>query len=77
MPRYSSSGKNLSAMVHAKQAHKCTVCGRVVYGNGGWSSHKRAHLRAEGIQSWDELLHKHGVITDEELYERVLRALDR
>lgn len=26
---------------HAKYAHTC-VCGRVVYGNGGWASHRWA-----------------------------------
>lgn len=29
------------ARAHAKHSHTCP-CGRVVFGNGGWSSHKRA-----------------------------------
>jgi hypothetical protein len=38
---YTSDGKRRSSQTHARRAHKC-VCGRVVYGNGGWASHTRA-----------------------------------
>lgn len=39
--RYTNNGKRLSSMVHAQRTHTCT-CGKVVTGNGGKSSHRRA-----------------------------------
>ncbi|MDQ6949256.1 MAG: hypothetical protein M3256_24130, partial [Actinomycetota bacterium] len=39
--RYSASGKRISSMTHAKRSWTCT-CGKVVTGNGGKSSHRRA-----------------------------------
>lgn len=57
--RYTSNGKRLSSMTHARHPHYMS-CGRVVYGNGGYASHRKAHgcrpltpdqwraLRAEG-----------------------------
>lgn len=38
---YTSNGKRCSSQTHARRDHTCP-CGRVVFGNGGWSSHKRA-----------------------------------
>lgn len=32
---------NQRAKAHAKHSHEC-FCGRVVWGNGGWASHRRA-----------------------------------
>jgi len=34
---------------HAKYGHLCRLCGRIVYGNGGWASHKRYHARQAGF----------------------------
>jgi hypothetical protein len=39
MPRYSRTGKNLSASVHASQGHPCS-CGRMIFGNG-YGQHRR------------------------------------
>ncbi len=39
--RYTADGKRRSSMAHAKHAFTCT-CGKVVHGNGGKSSHRRA-----------------------------------
>lgn len=30
---------------HASQQHVCSVCRTVVKSNGGWSSHRRKHVR--------------------------------
>jgi len=46
MPRYDSSGKNRSAMVHASRGHQCSFCDKVSFGNGGQVSHGRKHVRA-------------------------------
>lgn len=45
MSGYTSNGKRLSAMTHASRAHKCGICGKTVFGNGGQASHGRAHAR--------------------------------
>lgn len=45
MSGYTSNGKRLSAMTHARRGHECGVCGRVVFGNGGEVSHGRGHVR--------------------------------
>lgn len=45
MSAYTSDGRRLSAMTHAKRGHDCELCGRVVFGNGGEVSHGRAHVR--------------------------------
>lgn len=34
-------GKRKSSMKHASYTHTC-YCGRVLRGNGGWASHKKA-----------------------------------
>ena len=34
------------AQKHAEQLHVCPLCGKKCWGNGGWASHRRAHLRA-------------------------------
>jgi hypothetical protein len=39
-----SAARSRAAKVHASRPHEC-LCGRVVYGNGGWASHKRACLK--------------------------------
>ena len=50
-PRYDGSGKNRSAMVHASRGHKCELCDRVVFGNGGQVSHGRGHVkRGEAVE---------------------------
>lgn len=36
-----SARRRSQAKKHARQAHTCS-CGTVVYGNGGWRSHRRA-----------------------------------
>lgn len=45
MGGYTSNGKRISAMTHAKKAHVCDICGKTVFGNGGEASHGRAHAR--------------------------------
>jgi len=38
-------------MGHARVAHRCDICGRWVYGNGGQVSHGRAHVnRGEAVE---------------------------
>jgi hypothetical protein len=39
--RYTADGKRRSSMTHAERSHHCP-CGRTLWGNGGWASHKRA-----------------------------------
>ena len=42
------------ASKHARRSHLCPLCGAKSRGNGGWSSHKRAHRRrGEGPERWD------------------------
>lgn len=38
---YTNNGKRISSMTHAKRTFTCT-CGKVVAGNGGKSSHRKA-----------------------------------
>lgn len=53
--RYTSSGKRRSSMTHAQRTYECT-CGKVVAGNGGKSSHRRA---CDGTWlSWSEAYQK-------------------
>lgn len=42
---YTSSGKRRSSMTHATRGRKCDLCGRTVFGNGGWVAHGRGHVR--------------------------------
>lgn len=42
---YTSSGKRRSSMTHATRGHKCDLCGRTVFGNGGKVAHGRGHVR--------------------------------
>lgn len=42
---YTSDGRRLSSMTHARRGHECDFCGRVSFGNGGQVSHARAHVR--------------------------------
>lgn len=32
-------------MTHASRGHTCSLCGRVVFGNGGETAHGRGHVR--------------------------------
>lgn len=40
-----SRRRRSAARKHASQAHTCPLCQKVIKGNGGWSSHKRMHVR--------------------------------
>lgn len=42
---YTSGGKRLSSMTHARRAHTCDLCGKVGHGNGAETAHGRAHVR--------------------------------
>lgn len=42
---YTSNGKRISSMTHARRGHECEFCGRTVFGNGGQVSHGRGHVR--------------------------------
>lgn len=44
--RYTSDGRRKSSMTHATRGKACQFCGRVVFGNGGKTSHARSHVRA-------------------------------
>jgi hypothetical protein len=44
--RYTSDGRRLSSMTHAKRGHPCEFCADVPHGNGGQVSHGRRHVRA-------------------------------
>lgn len=48
-----SAARRRSAQRHADRVHTCPVCDARIRGNGGWSSHKRAHVRAgDGHPAW-------------------------
>lgn len=36
-----SDKRRAAARQHAHRAHQCS-CGKIVFGNGGWSSHRKA-----------------------------------
>jgi len=42
---YTSDGRRRSSMTHARRGHECSLCGRVVFGNGGQVAHGRGHVR--------------------------------
>lgn len=42
---YTNNGKRRSSMTHARRGHECSLCGVVVFGNGGQVAHGRAHVR--------------------------------
>lgn len=42
---YTSNGKRLSSMTHARRGHECQFCGQVSFGNGGKVAHARSHVR--------------------------------
>ena len=44
MSAYTSNGKRRSSQTHARRVRTCS-CGRVLRGNGGWTSHRRWHGR--------------------------------
>jgi hypothetical protein len=38
-------------MKHARRAHECGLCGKVVFGNGGKVAHGRSHVkRGEAVE---------------------------
>ena len=41
-----STKRRHSAQKHGTYGHTCSICGVRIFGNGGWSSHKRKHVRA-------------------------------
>jgi hypothetical protein len=43
--RYTSDGRRLSSMTHAKHGHPCEFCPKVPHGNGGQVAHGRWHVR--------------------------------
>lgn len=48
---YTADGKRRSSMTHARRGHECSLCGRVVFGNGGQVSHGRGHVkRGEAVE---------------------------
>lgn len=40
-----ADGRRRSSMTHARRGHKCSLCERVAFGNGGQVSHGRGHVR--------------------------------
>ena len=48
-----SEARTHRAKKHAHYSHTCPLCGKVCWGNGGWSSHKAKHLRDAGLPSGD------------------------
>lgn len=42
---YTADGRRRSSMTHARRGHECTLCGRVIFGNGGQVAHGRSHVR--------------------------------
>lgn len=55
--QYTSDGRRISSMTHARRGHECSLCGRTVFGNGGKVSHGRSHVkRGEAV----ELLKEYG-----------------
>jgi hypothetical protein len=42
---YTSDGRRISSMTHARRGKDCEFCGKRVYGNGGQVSHARGHVR--------------------------------
>lgn len=42
---YTADGKRRSSMTHANRGHRCDICGRTVFGNGGRVAHGRGHVR--------------------------------
>lgn len=56
---YTADGKRRSSMTHARRAYTCAGCGRVVYGNGGRSSHQRSceDYKIVHLASLEKLIH--------------------
>lgn len=51
MSRYTSDGRRISSMTHARRGHECDICGETVYGNGGKVAHGRKHVnRGEAVE---------------------------
>jgi hypothetical protein len=42
---YTSDGRRISSMTHARRSHTCDLCGHVGWGNGSEAAHGRAHVR--------------------------------
>ena len=52
---YLSDGRRRSSMTHATRGHKCGLCERVSFGNGGQVAHGRSHVRrGEAIELFKE-----------------------
>lgn len=45
MSRYTTNGKRISSMTHAKRSRTCDLCGHVGFGNGAETAHGRSHVR--------------------------------
>lgn len=59
--RYTADGRRISSMTHARQAHTCSLCQRVSYGNGGEVAHSRSHVRrGEAVELVKEYGHPAG-----------------
>lgn len=54
-----ATARRARATAHTKHDHKC-VCGKVVWGNGGWASHRWSCPK---FQAWaEEYVVEHGII---------------
>ena len=42
---YTSDGRRRSSMTHTRRGHRCELCERTVFGNGGQVAHGRGHVR--------------------------------
>lgn len=45
MSAYDAAGKRNSSKTHARRGHPCSLCDEIPFGNGGWVSHGRKHVR--------------------------------
>ena len=51
MSAYTGDGRRRSSMTHARRGHECSLCGKVVFGNGGKVAHGRGHVkRGEAVE---------------------------
>lgn len=52
---YTADGRRRSSMTHARRGHECSLCGKVVFGNGGVVAHGRSHVRrGEAVELFKE-----------------------
>ena len=48
---YTADGRRRSSMTHASRGDECSLCGKVVFGNGGKVAHGRSHVkRGEAVE---------------------------